>query len=50
MGFLSWIGAIVLLFWVIGLVFSIGGILIHWLLVLAATAFIVDMILEKVKA
>jgi hypothetical protein len=50
MGVLSWIGGIVLFFWVIGLVFSIGGIMIHWLLALAATAFIVDMILGKVKA
>lgn len=50
MGFLSWIGAIVLFFWLIGLVFSIGGIMIHWLLVIAATAFIVDMIVGRVKA
>ncbi|MGK0465417.1 DUF5670 family protein [Clostridium sp.] len=50
MGFLSWIGGIVLFLWVMGLAFSIGGVMIHWLLVLAATAFIVDMILGKVKA
>jgi hypothetical protein len=50
MGFLSWIGGIVILLWMMGLVFSIGGIMIHWLLVVAATAFIVDMILGKVKA
>lgn len=49
MGFLSWIGGIVLFFWVLGLVFSIGGVMIHWLLVIAAAAFIVSMITGKSK-
>ena len=44
MGFLSWIGGIVLFFWVLGLVLSVGGLMIHWLLVIAAIALIVDMI------
>ncbi len=47
MGFLSWIGGIVLFFWVIGLIFSIGGFMIHWLLLIAAVVFIVDMISGK---
>lgn len=44
MGFLSWIGAIVICFWILGLIFSIGGIMIHWLLAIAAIVFIVDMV------
>lgn len=50
MGFLSWIGGIVLFFWVLGLIFSIGGLMIHWLLVIAAIAFIVDMISGRRRA
>ncbi|HEY8889306.1 MAG TPA: DUF5670 family protein [Clostridium sp.] len=38
MGFLSWIGGIVLCFWVLGL-FSVGGTLIHWLLLIAVVVF-----------
>ena len=44
MGFLSWIGGIVVFFWVLGLIFSIGGVMIHWLLLIAAIVFIIDMI------
>lgn len=47
MGLLSWIGGIVLLFWVLGLIFSIGGLMIHWLLLIAAIVFIVDMVSRK---
>jgi hypothetical protein len=42
MSFLKWIGGIVLAIWLIGLIFSIGGVLIHWLLVVAAIVFIID--------
>ena len=47
MGFLSWIGGIIIFFWVIGLIFSIGGIMIHWLLLIAAVVFIVDRVSGK---
>jgi len=47
MGLLSWIGAIVVFFWVLGLIFSIGGGMIHLLLVIAVIVFIVDMISKK---
>ena len=47
MGFLRWIGAVVLLFWALGLIFRIGGGMIHVLLVIAAIVFIVDMISGK---
>lgn len=44
MGILRWIGGIVVLFWALGLIFRIGGGMIHILLVIAAIVFIVDMI------
>ncbi|MGV8982977.1 lmo0937 family membrane protein [Clostridium sp.] len=47
MGFLRWLGGIVVFFWVLGLIFSFGGSLIHGLLVVAAIIFIVDMISGK---
>ena len=47
MGILSWIGGVIVFFWVLGLILSIGGLMIHWLLVVAAIAFIVDMISRK---
>jgi len=47
MGFLRWIGGVVILFWALGLIFKIGGGLIHILLVIAAIVFIVDMISGK---
>ena len=47
MGFLRWIGGIVILFWALGLIFRIGGGMIHILLVIAAIVFIVDMISGK---
>jgi len=47
MGFLRWIGGIVIFFWALGLIFKIGGGMIHFLLVIAAIVFIVDMISGK---
>ena len=47
MGFLRWLGGIVVFFWVLGLIFRIGGGMIHTLLVVAAIVFIVDMISGK---
>ncbi|NNU76392.1 lmo0937 family membrane protein [Clostridium estertheticum] len=49
MGFLRWLGGIIVLFWVLGLIFKIGGGMIHLLLVIAAIVFIVDMISGKKK-
>ncbi|MBB6623199.1 lmo0937 family membrane protein [Clostridium gasigenes] len=49
MGFLSWIGAIIVCFWILGIIFSIGGLMIHWLLAIAVIAFIVDMISGRKK-
>ncbi|MBU3114213.1 lmo0937 family membrane protein [Clostridium lacusfryxellense] len=47
MGILRWIGGIVVFFWALGLIFRIGGGLIHILLVIAVIVFIVDMISGK---
>jgi len=47
MGFLRWLGGIVVFFWALGLIFRIGGSMIHLLLVVAAVVFIVDMIFGR---
>ncbi len=44
MGFLRWIGGIVVFFWLLGLLFKVGGGLIHILLVVAAVVFLFDFI------
>ena len=49
MGLLRWIGGIVVFFWVLGLIFKIGGGMIHILLVIAVIVFIVDMITGRTK-
>lgn len=49
MAFLRWLGGIVVFFWLLGLLFKIGGGLIHILLVVAAIVFIFDFIKGKVK-
>lgn len=47
MGFLRWIGGIVVLFWALGLIFRIGGGMVHILLVIAAIVFIMDVIFGR---
>ena len=49
MGFLRWLGGIVVFFWLIGLLFKIGGGVIHILLVVAAIVFLIDFISRKVS-
>ena len=49
MGLLSWIGGVVILFWVLGLVFKIGGGLIHILLVVAVISFIIDFVKGRAR-
>ncbi|EDS78244.1 conserved hypothetical protein [Clostridium botulinum C str. Eklund] len=44
---LHWIGAVVVFFWVLGLVFRIGGKLINLLLVVSAIVFLYDIIIER---
>ncbi|AJA48247.1 hypothetical protein CPAST_c21770 [Clostridium pasteurianum DSM 525 = ATCC 6013] len=45
MTLLKWIGIIVIIFWILGLLLRIGGTLINWLLIIAAIVFIVDLII-----
>ena len=47
MGFLRWLGGIVVFFWVLGLILRIGGGMIHILLVIAVIVFIVDLLIGR---
>lgn len=49
MNFLKWLGGIVVLFWLIGLLFKIGGNLINLLLLVAVFIFVVDAIWGRKK-
>ncbi|MBL4936150.1 hypothetical protein JK636_10300 [Clostridium sp. YIM B02515] len=49
MTILRWIGGFVVLFWLIGLIFRIGGGLINLLLIVAAVVFIVDALFGRKK-
>lgn len=49
MTLLRWIGGFVVLFWLIGLIFRIGGSLINLLLIVAAVVFIVDAVFGRRK-
>jgi len=47
MGLLRWIGGIVICFWAIGIIFSLGGSMVNLLLVIAVIVFVVDMIIGR---
>lgn len=47
MAFLRWLGGIVVFFWLLGLLFRMGGSLIHILLIVAAVVFIIDYIFGR---
>lgn len=47
MGFLRWIGGIIILFWLLGFVLRIGGGMIHLLLVVAVVVFIFDFVVGR---
>ena len=47
MGFLRWLGGIVLAIWLIGFLLRVGGGLIHLLLVIAVIVFIFDFIFGR---
>ncbi len=49
MTFLRWLGGFVLLFWIIGLIFKIGGAFINLLLLVAALVFIIDALFGRRK-
>lgn len=50
MGFLRWLGGIVIVFWLIGLIFKIGGTFINVLLIIAALVFLIDFIFGRRKS
>jgi len=50
MGFLHWLGGIVVFFWIVGFILRIGGGFIHLLLVAAVVVFIVDFISGRGKS
>lgn len=50
MAFLRWLGGIVILIWLIGLIFKIGGSLINILLLVAAIIFVVDALMGRKKS
>jgi hypothetical protein len=47
---LRWIGGFVVLFWLLGLIFKIGGGLINILLIVAALVFIIDALFGNRKS
>jgi len=47
MTFLRWLGGFVFLFYLIGVLFRIGGDLINILLIVAAIVFIIDVLSSK---
>ncbi|MEK6266130.1 DUF5670 family protein [Clostridium sp.] len=49
MTFLRWLGGFVVLFWLIGILLSIGGNLINVLLVVAAIVFVIDAFSSRRK-
>ncbi|MBU3073796.1 DUF5670 family protein [Clostridium estertheticum] len=49
MTFLRWLGGFVVLFWLMGVLFSKGGSLINILLIVAAVVFIIDILFSKRK-
>jgi len=49
MTFLRWLGGFIVMFWLIGLIFSIGGSLINLLLLVAALIFVVDALFGRRK-
>jgi len=49
MNFLKGLGGVAVLIWVLGILFKVGGNLIHILVVVAVIVFMVDMITGKQK-
>ncbi|MCB2305195.1 lmo0937 family membrane protein [Clostridium estertheticum] len=49
MTFLRWLGGFVVLFWLMGVLFSKGGSLINILLIVATIVFIIDILSGKRK-
>jgi hypothetical protein len=50
MTFLRWLGGFVILFWLMGVILSVGGSLINILLIAAAIVFVIDAISSRRKS
>lgn len=50
MSFLRWLGGFVVLFWLMGVILSIGGYLINILLITATIVFVIDVISSRRKS
>ena len=50
MTFLRWLGGFVVLFWLMGILLSIGGNLINILLIVAAIVFVIDALSSRRKS
>ena len=50
MGFLSWLGGIVIVVWLFLFFMKIGGWIIHILLVIAVISFLIDLVRGKKKS
>lgn len=50
MNFLRCLGGFVVFFWIIGLIFKIGGTFINLLLLIAVLIFVVDALFSKNKS
>ncbi|HEY5562043.1 MAG TPA: DUF5670 family protein [Clostridiaceae bacterium] len=48
--FLRWLGALIILFWLVSLIFKIGGGLINLLLLLATLIFVFDALFDRRKS
>jgi len=49
MAFLRWLGGVVIIIWLLGLLLRIGGGIIHILLIVAVLAFIFDFLFGRRK-
>ncbi len=47
---LRWLGGFVVLFWLIGVLFSIGGDLINILLIVASIVFVIDVFSSRKRS
>ncbi len=47
MGFLRWLGGIIVFFWLLGFILRIGGGMIHLLIVVAVIVFLIDFFTGK---
>lgn len=47
MTMMKWIGLVIIVFWILGILLRIGGIFVNWLLIIVAILFIIDLIIGR---